>query len=71
MSLYEINGHEPFVAPALVTALDGWVDAGGCATTAAAHIADGGDVVATLGAGDIGKVAHGIGKRIRENRAAV
>jgi UDP-N-acetylmuramate--alanine ligase len=30
-----------------------------------------GDVVATLGAGDIGKVAHGIGKRIRENRAAV
>src|SRR2546428_6751889 len=39
---------EPLVAPALVAAFDGWVDAAGAATTAAAHAADGGDVVVTF-----------------------
>lgn len=37
-------------APALVVSFEDWVDAGGAGTTAARHIADGGDVVATFDA---------------------
>jgi hypothetical protein len=39
---------EPLVAPAIVAALDGWIDAGGASTTAAEHLADGGAAVATF-----------------------
>ena len=43
MSLYRITGEEALNAPALITALDGWVDAGDAATTAAERIAALGD----------------------------
>ena len=36
------------VAPALLVSLEDWVDAGGAGTTAARHVADGGEVVATF-----------------------
>ena len=39
-------GAEPLVAPVLITALDGWVDAGDAGTTAAEQIAKDGEVVA-------------------------
>jgi proteasome assembly chaperone (PAC2) family protein len=49
MDLYKLHGDiAPLVAPVLITALDGWVDAAAAATTAASHIASGGDVVATF-----------------------
>ncbi len=46
VSLYKIILDEPLRAPALITALDGWVDAGDAATTAAEHIAQAGQTVA-------------------------
>ena len=48
MALYSIRPHQPLTAPALIAAFDGWVDAGGVATTAASFIADGGDVLAAF-----------------------
>jgi hypothetical protein len=36
------------VAPALIVSFEDWVDAGGAGSTAARHIAEGGDVVATF-----------------------
>jgi len=48
MALYSIRPHEPLTAPALIAAFDGWVDAGGVATTAASFIAEGGDVLAAF-----------------------
>ena len=44
---------EPLVAPALVAAFDGWVDAGGAASAAAQVIAEGGRVVAAFDADDL------------------
>ena len=47
MSTYEIVGDvEAAIAPALLVAFADWVNAGEAATTAAAHIAEGGEVVA-------------------------
>jgi hypothetical protein len=46
VSLYKMVIDEPLRAPALITALDGWVDAGDAATTAAEHIAKAGETVA-------------------------
>jgi hypothetical protein len=46
VSLYRVTTDEPLTAPALITALDGWVDAGDAATTAASRIAGDGEVVA-------------------------
>jgi hypothetical protein len=43
VSLYRILGEDALSAPALITALDGWVDAGDAATTAAERIAALGD----------------------------
>jgi hypothetical protein len=43
VSLYRITSEEALRAPALITALDGWVDAGDAATTAAERIAAQGD----------------------------
>jgi hypothetical protein len=39
---------EPLVAPAVVAAFDGWIDAAGASTSAAGTIGDGGDVVVTF-----------------------
>ena len=39
---------EPLVAPAVVAAFDGWIDAAGASTSAATAIAEGGDVLATF-----------------------
>jgi hypothetical protein len=36
------------IAPALIVSFQDWVDAGGAGTTAARHIAEGGDVIATF-----------------------
>jgi hypothetical protein len=50
VALYRIDDPGPLIRPALVVALDGWVDAGSAATTAAALMAAGGQVVATFDA---------------------
>jgi hypothetical protein len=50
MPLYRIDEPGPLNRPAIVVALDGWVDAGSAATTAAGLMADGGAVVATFDA---------------------
>jgi hypothetical protein len=50
VALYRLDAPGPLARPALVVALDGWVDAGGAATTAAALIAAGGRTVATFDA---------------------
>ncbi len=51
MSLYKIRRQSPELdAPAVVVALDGWVDAGSAATNAATTLAQGGRVVATFDA---------------------
>jgi len=50
MALYRLDDDPEFTAPVLVAALEGWVDAGGAGTTAAAQLADGGTVVATFDA---------------------
>lgn len=50
MPLYRLDDVEGLVAPTLIAAFDGWVDAGSAATAAAARIADGGRVVATFDA---------------------
>ena len=50
MTLYKLARHEELVAPSMIVALDGWVDAGSAATTAAATLAEGGRVLATFDA---------------------
>ena len=50
MTLYKLARHDEFVAPSMIVALDGWVDAGSAATTAAATLAEGGRVLATFDA---------------------
>ena len=46
MTLYRLDESDDLVAPTLVTAFDGWVDAGGAATTAVGQLAEGGPVIA-------------------------
>jgi len=41
---------EDLVAPAMVAAFDGWVDAASAASTTAEHLAQGGDLVAAFDA---------------------
>lgn len=49
MSMFElVNEPEDVVAPALIVSFEDWVDAGGAGTTAARHIAEGGQVIATF-----------------------
>lgn len=49
MSMFEmVDEPQDVVAPALIVSFEDWVDAGGAGTTAARHIAEGGDVVATF-----------------------
>lgn len=54
MTLYKLRRNLPeLTEPAVVVALDGWVDAGSAATAAAATLAQGGRVVATFDADSI------------------
>jgi hypothetical protein len=48
MSLYRLDEPNDLVGPSLIAALDGWVDSGSAATTAAERLAGGGPVVATF-----------------------
>ena len=50
MALFQIDDPGTLTRPALVVALDGWVDAGSAATTAAALISAGGRTVVTFDA---------------------
>ncbi|MGH2687649.1 MAG: PAC2 family protein [Actinomycetota bacterium] len=45
---YHLIADEPLTAPALVVALDGWVDAGSAGTLAAGYLARGGDKLVTF-----------------------
>ncbi|MGI8773845.1 MAG: PAC2 family protein [Actinomycetota bacterium] len=46
MSIYSFQSEPELNAPVMVSALAGWVDAAGAGTTAAAHLADGGEIIA-------------------------
>jgi PAC2 family protein len=48
VSLYRLKDPKDLVAPTLIAALDGWVDSGSAATTAAERLADDGEVVVTF-----------------------
>ena len=49
MALFElVNEPEDVTAPALIVSFEDWVDAGAAGSTAARHIGEGGDVVATF-----------------------
>jgi hypothetical protein len=48
MPLYKLDDPGDLVAPTVIAAFDGWVDAGSAATTALDHVAEGGSVVATF-----------------------
>jgi hypothetical protein len=50
MSLFRLDSDSPLDAPSMVVALDGWVDAGSAATTAAERLAEGARLVATFDA---------------------
>jgi hypothetical protein len=50
VSLFDLREPADLVAPLLVAAFDGWVDAGAAATTAAAHLAEGAETIATFDA---------------------
>jgi hypothetical protein len=50
MPLYRLHGSPELIAPTMITALDGWVDAGSAATTAAGQLAEDGEAVATFNA---------------------
>ncbi len=51
MPIYEIaNEPKDLVSPALIVSFEDWVDAGSAGTTAARHIAEGGEVAATFDA---------------------
>ncbi|MGZ8502009.1 MAG: PAC2 family protein [Candidatus Limnocylindrales bacterium] len=48
MSLYRLDAHDDLVSPTLISALDGWVDSGTAATSAAAQLAGDGPVIVTF-----------------------
>jgi PAC2 family len=49
MALYRLHDlDEPLVAPAIVAAFDGWIDAGGASTSAVEHVAREAETVATF-----------------------
>jgi hypothetical protein len=50
VTLYDLRDPGDLVAPLLLAAFDGWVDAGGAAMTAVARLADDADLVATFDA---------------------
>lgn len=54
MAIYKLLVEpEDVVAPALIVSFEDWVDAGGAGSTAARHIAEGGDVIATFDSDEI------------------
>ena len=54
MALYDlISEPEDSIAPALIVTFEDWVDAGAAASTAARHISEGGELVASFRADDI------------------
>jgi hypothetical protein len=53
VTLFRLEEPGDLRSPVLVVAFDGWVDAGGAATTAAERIAEGGRIVATFDADSI------------------
>jgi hypothetical protein len=48
MPLFRLHGHHELIAPTMIAALDGWVDAGTAATTAAGELAEDGGLVAAF-----------------------
>lgn len=50
VSLYTLNDAADLIAPVMIAAFDGWVDAGSAATTALGILADDGEAVATFDA---------------------
>jgi PAC2 family len=48
--LYRLDDSSDLIAPTLVAAFDSWIDAGSASTTAAAHLADDSEIVATFDA---------------------
>ena len=50
VSLYTLDDPGDLVAPTVVAAFDGWVDAGSAATTALGHLAEGGPAIARFDA---------------------
>ncbi len=50
MALYKLDSSADLIAPTLVAAFDSWIDAGSASTTAAAHVADDSEIVATFDA---------------------
>ena len=48
VTLFDLHDPGDLVAPLLVASFDGWVDAGGAATTAAALLAEGAETIATF-----------------------
>jgi proteasome assembly chaperone (PAC2) family protein len=48
MSLYRLHDHPDLVAPSLVAAFDGWVDAGGAASSATAALLDDAELVVSF-----------------------
>lgn len=50
MALYELHDAPALVAPALIAAFDGWIDASGAATGAASHAGSDGSILATFDA---------------------
>ena len=50
MALYQLHDPPTLVAPALIVAFDGWIDASGAATSAASHAVGEGEILATFDA---------------------
>jgi hypothetical protein len=50
VTLYDLRDPGDLLSPILLAAFDGWVDAGGAATAAAAHVAGDAEVVVTFDA---------------------
>ena len=48
MVLYELDDPGDLIAPTLLGAFDGWVDAGSAATSALEHLAETGEVMASF-----------------------
>jgi proteasome assembly chaperone (PAC2) family protein len=48
VTLYSLTKPKDLQSPVLIAALDGWIDAGSAATTAAEQLADGGEVIVTF-----------------------
>jgi hypothetical protein len=50
MAIYRMETIPTLIEPSMIAAFDGWIDAGSAATTAAAHLAEGSETIATFDA---------------------